>query len=247
MAQRCTPAQFSKLREQHLARTITAIRETFTRDLLLTNCVETLADLETSLNQLATRLRQWATHFYPEASNATPDHATFAQHIATHTPQEINKNPRTMGATPTSEDAAALRTHAQHYLTLHAYKQQLETYLTSVTTQTAPSLTQLLGATLAAKLITTAGSLQRLARLPASTIQVLGAEASLFRHLTKGTPCPKHGFLFTHPLINQAPRWQRGKRSRALADAAAIAARVDSFKGTPLGNTLLQKLKKRFP
>ena len=84
-----------------------------------------------------------------------------------------------------------------------------------------------------------------LAKLPASTMQVLGAEKALFRALkTKARP-PKHGIIFQHPSIHDSKRWQRGKIARALAGKLSIAARVDAFKGAYVGDRLKVELEKR--
>ncbi len=80
--------------------------------------------------------------------------------------------------------------------------------------------------------------------MPASTIQVLGAEKALFRSLKTGSQPPKHGLLFQHALVHAAPRWQRGKIARAIAAKAAIAARVDVY-GGELNKVLLEKLNVR--
>jgi nucleolar protein 56 len=81
--------------------------------------------------------------------------------------------------------------------------------------------------------------------MPASTIQVLGAEKALFRALKTGTRPPKHGLLFQHALIHEASRWQRGKVSRALAGKIAIAARIDAYGGKFAGLELKAGLEKR--
>tara|TARA_B100001750_G_scaffold8332_1_gene6415 strand:- start:280 stop:684 length:405 start_codon:yes stop_codon:yes gene_type:complete len=80
-----------------------------------------------------------------------------------------------------------------------------------------------------------------MATMPASTIQVLGAEKALFRALKTGSNPPKHGLLFQHAVVHAAPRWQRGKIARAIAAKAAIASRVDVH-GSGLNKTLLEKL-----
>jgi nucleolar protein 56 len=77
--------------------------------------------------------------------------------------------------------------------------------------------------------------------MPASTIQVLGAEKALFRSLKTGSQPPKHGLLFQHAMVHAAPRWQRGKIARAIAAKAVIAGRVDVY-GEGLNKTLLEKL-----
>jgi len=77
-----------------------------------------------------------------------------------------------------------------------------------------------------------AGGLDRLAMLPASTIQILGAEKALFRALRTGARPPKHGILFQHEAVHAAPKWQRGKIARTIANKIAIAARVDYYRGS---------------
>jgi nucleolar protein 56 len=103
----------------------------------------------------------------------------------------------------------------------------LEHALDTALPRRAPNLCELLGPRLAARMISQAGGLDRLARLPASTIQVLGAEKAFFEHLRGRAPPPRHGLLFLHPKLHSAPRVQRGRLARALAGKVAIAARLD--------------------
>ena len=105
----------------------------------------------------------------------------------------------------------------------------------------APNTSAVLGTVVGARILAHAGSLKKLASMPASTIQILGAEKALFRSLKTGSNPPKHGILFQHAIIHSAPKWQRGKIARAVAGKAAIAARVDVYKGG-LNQTLLDKL-----
>ncbi len=108
----------------------------------------------------------------------------------------------------------------------------------------APNLSAVLGTAVGARILGRAGSIKKLATMPASTIQVLGAEKALFRSLKTGSAPPKHGLLFQHALVHAAPRWQRGKIARAIAGKAAIASRVD-FHGGGLNQVLLDKLNVR--
>jgi len=87
--------------------------------------------------------------------------------------------------------------------------------------------------------------LANLARMPASTIQVLGAEKALFRSLKTGTRPPKHGIIFQNTLIHEAKRWQRGKMARAIAGKLAIAARSDAYSGNYIGDGLKASLDRR--
>jgi len=81
--------------------------------------------------------------------------------------------------------------------------------------------------------------------MPASTIQVLGAEKALFRSLKTGSRPPKHGIIFQHPYLHDAKKWQRGKIARAMAGKIAIAARADLFGGRFIGDELRAELEKR--
>lgn len=111
--------------------------------------------------------------------------------------------------------------------------------------EVAPNLRELVGSSLGARLIALTGSLEGLAKKPASTIQVLGAEKALFRSLKTGARPPKHGIIFQHQYIHNAPRWQRGKIARALAGKLSIAARVDAFHGEFVADSLKKILDKR--
>jgi nucleolar protein 56 len=94
-----------------------------------------------------------------------------------------------------------------------------------------PNCSALVGGLVAARLMERAGGLSVLAGLPASTIQVLGAEGALFSHLRAGSPPPKHGIIFQHRRVHNAPRNVRGKVSRAVAGKLAIAAKIDFYRG----------------
>jgi nucleolar protein 56 len=94
-----------------------------------------------------------------------------------------------------------------------------------------PNCAALVGGLVAARLVAHAGGLPQLARLPASSIQVLGAKGALFSHLTRGTPPPKHGIIFQHKRVHNAPGDARGRVARVLAARLAIAARIDEYRG----------------
>ena len=111
----------------------------------------------------------------------------------------------------------------------------MENSLQELANSYLPSLSILLGPAIAAQLCVAAHGRDRLARLPASTIQVLGAEKSFFSHLNKGTKPPKHGYIFQHTWISRSPKSTRGSIARMLSSKAAIAARVDCFGGSPWG------------
>ena len=105
----------------------------------------------------------------------------------------------------------------------------LSEYLDQEAPKVFPNLVNVLGTQLAVRIVAAVGSLSRLARLPASTIQLLGAEKALFRHMSDGSPPPKHGLLYQHPSVKQAVRKDRGRVSRKLAAKVAIASKIEYY------------------
>jgi nucleolar protein 56 len=109
----------------------------------------------------------------------------------------------------------------------------------------APNTSKIVGPLIGARLISLAGGMQKLAFLPASTVQILGAEKALFRYKKEGGKPPKHGVIFQHPLINRAPRKERGKIARLLATKIATAAKADAFTKRDIAEELRKGLDKR--
>ena len=152
-----------------------------------------------------------------------------------------------MGAEFSEKDRAHLRAIAASLKQYYDFREEEAKYLEKKMSTYCPNIIVITGARIGGKLISKAGSLKRMALLPSSTIQMLGAEKALFRHLTnpKSKP-PKYGILHEHALIKQARRKDHGKVARALADKIAVAARVDFFEGNFVGDKLVKMLEKRF-
>ena len=143
------------------------------------------------------------------------------------------------------KDLRAVQRVAEIARELYEIRRKTADYIDESMDDVAPNIKALVGPLIGARLIALAGGLKEMARLPASTIQLLGAEKALFRHLTKGTKPPKHGVIFQHPLIHRSPWWQRGKIARALAGKLAIAARIDAYSGEYRGRQLERQLEQR--
>ncbi len=122
---------------------------------------------------------------------------------------------------------------------------RLEKQIDEDMTKIAPNVSNMVGSLIGARLISLAGGLNRLAVMPSSTIQLLGAEKALFRFKKEGGRPPKHGVLFQNQLINKAPRENRGKIARILAAKVAIAAKADFFTKRDISNDLKKDLDKR--
>ncbi|TLX82287.1 MAG: hypothetical protein E6L04_10235 [Thaumarchaeota archaeon] len=156
--------------------------------------------------------------------------------------QAISKS---QGGDLTVESSESLKILASEVLKLSELRTNLSSTIENLMEILAPNLKNILTAIIGARLIAKAGSLLRLAQMPSSTIQIIGAEKALFRALKTGTRPPKHGLIFQHPSVNSAPKWQRGKIARALSSKIAIAVRIDVYRKGALDNSLLDKLTKR--
>ncbi len=135
-------------------------------------------------------------------------------------------------------------------LDLKKLRSEIEKEIEEVTRKIAPNLSEIAGEKIAARLLEKAGSLKKLAEMPSSTIQVIGAEKSLFKALTrirkgKKAKVPKHGVLFQHPFIKTLPKKKRGKMARFMASKLAIAARIDYFKGE-LHEGLAEEVRRKY-
>ncbi|HYA55748.1 MAG TPA: hypothetical protein VED22_03020, partial [Nitrososphaerales archaeon] len=144
----------------------------------------------------------------------------------------LSARDRSKGGTISDGDLGRVKSLASLAVQLSALREGLDGYVESQMKKVAPNVAEVAGATIGARLMAKAGGLDRLAILPASTIQILGAEKALFRALRTGARPPKHGILFQHQAVHTAPKWQRGKIARTLANKIAIAARVDYYRGS---------------
>lgn len=235
------------------------------RDLLAIQAIRAIDDIDKTLNLFAARLREWYSIHFPELDDILKEHEEYIRVVAnvgfreTLSVEGLTKlglsegkakrvyevAKKSIGADLSDMDMDIIQTVASIWLQLHELRERLTDYINHVMKEVAPNIVSLVGSLLGARLLSLAGSLEELAKLPASTVQVLGAEKALFRALRTGGKPPKHGVIFQFPEIRRAPRWQRGKIARALATKLAIAARIDYFTGRHVGDELRQKLAER--
>lgn len=235
------------------------------RDLLAAQAIRAIDDIDKTTNLFAARIREWYSLHFPELDDLVREHEDYIRIVAElgHRDNIRVENLvklgfsedkskkiaeaaiKSMGADYPEFDIEPIQRLARITLDLYKLRRDLADYISQVMKEVAPNITALVGPLLGARLISLAGSLEELAYLPASTIQVLGAEKALFRALRTGGKPPKHGVIFQYPDIHRSPRWQRGKIARALAAKLAIAAKVDFFTGRFIGDKLKEALRKR--
>jgi nucleolar protein 56 len=234
-------------------------------DLIVIQTALTLDDLNKTLNLLMNRLREWYGNYFPELNGLVDNSAIYTRLVgsigernnfshnlltkmgvrADSAAAIITASRASMGGELREQDIAECRSFAQAILELDASRSRIEQYLDGLMKEIAPNTRELGGSTLGARLIAQVGGLENLAKRSSSTIQLLGAEAALFRSLKTGARPPKHGLIFQHKDIHQSPRRQRGKIARALAGKIAIAARLDAYGGRYRGDDLKAEFRKR--
>lgn len=235
------------------------------RDLLLAQSVNAIDDVTKIVNLMSTRLREWYSIHFPELNSIIDDHKLYAKIVGSigsrnnftldkitslgvsrdNADKIMNAIKSSIGADLSDSDISVIKDFANTIIKLYNMREELEEYIDSVADDVCPNLKCLVGALISARLISLAGGLDKLSRLPSSTIQVLGAEKALFRALRTGTKPPKHGIIFQCQEIHGAPKWQRGKIARALAGKLSIAAKVDAFSGVYIGEELKKDLYRR--
>ena len=232
-------------------------------DLHIIQAIKALDEIDVMINGLSSRLREWYGLHFPELDNIIDSINGYAQIVMAGKRQDLSKTvyedagfpdskvemlsviqDKSKGGDISKENLVIVQSIAKQILEMAEIRRAMESHIESEMKSVAPNLSAILGAAVGARILSKAGSLKKLATMPASTIQILGAEKALFRALKTGTEPPKHGILFQHPIVHAAPRWQRGKMARAIASKAAIASRVDVY-GGGLNQTLLEKLNVR--
>jgi len=235
--------------------TKTRIKEAVKKDKIIIQAVDAIDEIDKSLNIFIARLREWYGLHFPEMERNVEKHESFVKLISEYglrdkiDEKELKQLAKTsMGIDLSEEDEAILKEYATKIKELYKLREHMEKYVDNVLKEIAPNLCQIAGPLLAARLIALTGGLEKLAKKPSSTVQLLGAEKALFRFLHGRGRSPKYGLLFTHQLIQNAPLKKRGKVARVLASKLSIAAKMDFYgkkvKSTELKKDLEERIKK---
>jgi len=221
-------------------------------DTMIIQAIGLLDDLDKELNTYAMRAREWYGWHFPEMSKIVTDNVDYAKTVklmgtrecAAKTdfsdilPEEVESELKdasiiSMGTEINEMDMTNIIQLCDQVISLSEYRTQLFEYLKSRMNAIAPNLTVLVGELVGARLIAHAGSLINLAKHPASTVQILGAEKALFRALKTKHETPKYGLIYHASLIGQSAPKFKGKISRVLAAKCSLAIRVDALSDSP--------------
>ncbi|MFH1229066.1 MAG: hypothetical protein V1678_01415 [Candidatus Aenigmatarchaeota archaeon] len=217
------------------------------RDKLIVQTVSALSDMEKIVNMMSERLREWYGLHYPEI--VIKDHERFAQEVAEKGMRENFEDfEDSMGMKLKEDDIKVLKDYASKLKALYELKKGVEKYLEKIVPEEIPNLNAMLGSVLAARLLSLAGSLERMAKMPSSTIQLLGSEKRLFKFLKskeRDKRPPRFGLLYLHPDISTNRRDLQGKIARVLSSKLTLAARADFYSKNDISKELLEDYKRK--
>ncbi len=226
-----------------VAKTKLKISKLDKRDKLMIQAVSAYNDLDKILNYMTERLREWYGLHYPELK--IKEHDKFAEKVAALGKRENFEDfSKSMGIELTDDDINMLQIYADQLKHMYDLKKDITKYLEKIVPEEIPNINALLGSILAARLVAHAGSLEKLAKMPSSKLQLIGAEKALFKYL-KGQQkkVPKYGILFTHPDISGAPKEKQGKIARLLSAKLVLAARADFYTKKDISKQLVDEYK----
>ena len=203
----------------------------------LIQAINSIDEIDESISKLIERIREWYALYFPEM-DLIKNNETYIKLICENKTKEEIINAKS-DAFPEDmldieedinpEDLEIMNNYAKSIYELQQTRKNIINYIDIKMESIAPNLRLLVGSSLGAKLISRAGGLKRLASYPSSTVQIMGAEKALFRHLKSGDRPPKYGLIFQHPQVRGSKWWNRGKIARLLAGRISLAARKDVF------------------
>jgi len=229
-------------------------------DNMIIQSINMLDQMDKDVNTFCMRIREWYGYHFPELVKLSPDNPTYVQLVkligsrkeflarldddliaqleevikdGAKAAAVVEAARSSMGMNVSELDLLNIRLFTSRVENLLERRAQMHAYLADKLQLVAPNLSSLIGDQVAARLISHAGSLTNLAKFPASTVQILGAEKALFRALKTRGNTPKYGLIFHSSFIGKAARENKGKISRFLASKASIASRIDCFSEVP--------------
>lgn len=215
-------------------------KESSSEDKHLIQAVNSVDEIDEAISKLIERIREWYALYFPEM-DVIKNNETYIKLISENKskdeivkakPDAFPDNIIDLEEDINPIDLEIMNNYAKSIYELQQSRKNIEKYIDEKMESIAPNLRLLVGSTLGAKLISHAGGIKRLAMYPSSTVQIMGAEKALFRHLKSGDRPPKYGLIYQHPQVRGSKWWNRGKIARMLAGKISLAVRRDVFTKT---------------
>lgn len=215
-------------------------KESASEDKHLIQAINSIDEIDETISKLIERIREWYALYFPEME-IIKNNETYIRLISQNKskekimeakPEAFPDNSLDLDEDINPQDLDIMNKYANSIFELQQTRKDIEEYIDEKMESIAPNLKLIVGSSLGAKLISHAGGLKRLATYPSSTVQIMGAEKALFRHLKSGDRPPKYGLIYQHPQVRGAKWWNRGKIARMLAGKISLAVRRDVFTKT---------------
>jgi len=211
-------------------------------DKILIQAVSVLDEIDKNVNVLSEHLREWYGLYFPEAVKLMKTNEKLASlvvdfgsraNIRQNYSGDAKNLPRyaanSAGMDFSEVDMTMIQTFSKSIKEFFELKEKITNYIEKSSKEVIPNMTAIVGPLMAARVLAAAGSLEKISRMPSSTVQLLGAEKALFRHLKGEGKAPKYGVLFGETHIQNAPKESRGKIARLIASKLSLAAKTDFF------------------
>ncbi len=237
------------------------------KDVHIIRAAGVLQDLDNSFNLLAENCIEWYSAHFPELHSIVRDNEAYLKIVSEIGERNAisakklskllgesdkakaveEKTSTSMGSKIPKKALQQIMLLAQNALKLKEERKGLQEFISKEMEELAPNFSTLAGPVLGARLLAQAGGLKQLAMMPSSTVQLLGAEKALFRHLrNKQSKGPKYGLIYGHSLVKRTPGKHKGKLARSLASKLVLAARADYFAGKKeIGKEMLAQVEQR--
>jgi len=188
-------------------------------------------------------LKDWYSLHNSDLYESNKDNFKFVKYLS-ETEYEVLKKEIHLSKGLKKDDLVLIKSLASNVLSIYSNMSKLENFITKKSKELYPNLNSILGPILTVRFLAQARSLKRLSSLPGSTIQLIGAENALFKHLKFGKKSPKYGLLYLHPLMSGIDNKMKGKLARYMADKIALASRYD-YSNKSLDSKLLDDIEKK--
>lgn len=223
------------------------------KDEIIMHAIGVFDEITKEVNVLSSKLKEWYGLHFPEMSNLVKNDERYAEIVYKYGKRENIKESgvesyasSSAGMDFSDEDVKEVQGLARSVSELYATKKSIEKYIETACNRIIPNMSAVAGSILAARLLSLGGGLEKIAKLPSSTIQLLGSEKALFRHMRdkERFKAPKFGVLFGHEYVQKAPDEMRGKVARLVAAKISLAAKMDFFSKEDRGEELKKELEK---
>ncbi len=254
-----------ELKIKLLKKTKEKVAKTFSeKDIHIIKAVSLIEELDKMSNLISENTREWYSTHFPELNSLIEDNDTYLKLVLLGDRKNfsekkildvyknkekakkiIEKSKVSMGAKLNEETLIQITGLAEKGIEIKKQRNEISKFIEKEMKELLPNFSELAEPLIGARMLAKAGSIKKLALMPSSTIQLLGAEKALFNHIKSGAKPPKYGYIFGHPMLKQVKRSKQGKFARILAGKLTIAVKEDYFKGKGNSKEMKKKLEKK--